>query len=292
MFTGSLVALITPFRQGAIDHPALESLVEWHIQNGTRGIVPCGTTGEAFMLSHDEQRRIIETCVQTASKRVPIIPGTGAITTNETIFLTQQAKNAGADAVLIAAPAYVKPTQEGLYQHYKAIQDAVDIPMILYNNPGRSGVDIKPETAARLAKLPGVIGIKDTSGDVTRVIQIRLEAGPGFCQLSGDDDTSLAFLANGGHGCIYAMANIAPKACADLQNAWMQADLGTVARIRDQLFPIHQAIFVETSPGPVKYGLSLLGLCTAELRRPLVAISPATEEKVRDAMKSAGLLNG
>jgi 4-hydroxy-tetrahydrodipicolinate synthase len=291
MFTGSLVALITPFRQGTIDYSTIESLVEWHIQQGTKGIVPCGTTGEALMLSPEERMRLIETCVQAAAGTVPVIPGTGAMTTEETISLTQQAKIAGADAVLIITPWYIKPSQEGLYQHYKAVHNAVEIPIILYNNPGRTSVELKHETVVKLAQLPRIIGIKDSSDDLMRPIKTRLDLGSDFCQLAGNDGPTVAFMANGGHGSISVIANIVPKACADLQEAWQQGDFTTVERIRDQLHPLCETLFIETSPGPIKYAASLLGLCTAELRPPLVAISQAMEEKVKMVLQTAGLLD-
>ncbi|MBL0942598.1 MAG: 4-hydroxy-tetrahydrodipicolinate synthase [Alphaproteobacteria bacterium] len=289
MFIGSLVALITPFRQGAIDYSTIESLVEWHIQQGTRGIVPCGTTGEAFMLTPEERMRVIETCVQAASGNVPVIPGTGAITTEETISLTQQAKIAGADAVLIVTPPYIKPSQEGLYQHYKAVHDAVEIPIILYNNPGRTSIELKHETVIKLAHLPRIVAIKDSSGDWARPLKTRYDLGPKFCQLAGDDTATVAFLANGGHGTISVIANIAPKACAELYEAWQLHDLTTVGRIRDQLYPLCDALFIETNPGPIKYAASLLELCSADLRPPLVPISAATSENIKRAMQTSGL---
>ncbi|WP_207479004.1 4-hydroxy-tetrahydrodipicolinate synthase [Arenibaculum pallidiluteum] len=291
MFKGSIVALLTPFRNGAVDEKAFQSFVEWQIAQGTHGLVPCGTTGESPTLSHDEHMRVVALCVEATAGRVPVIAGTGSNSTAEAVALTRHAKQAGADAALVVTPYYNKPTQEGLFQHYKAIHDAVDIPIIIYNIPGRCVVDMSVATMARLAKLPNVVGVKDATADLTRPLRTRLEIGEDFCQLSGEDATVVPFLAQGGHGCISVTANVAPAQCAALHNAWQAGDMTTVARLRDQLMPLHGALFVETSPSPVKYAASLLGLCSDEVRLPMVPVTEATRPIVRDAMVKAGVLN-
>ena len=285
MFQGSLVALITPFKNGALDEAAIESLVDWHIEQGTQGIVPCGTTGESWMLSSKEQKRIIELCVSVAAQRIPIIPGTAAISTEETIMLTQQAKDCKADGALIVTPPYVRPSQAGLYQHFKAVNDAVDIPFIIYNNPSRAGVEVSTDTLSQLARLPNVVGIKDASGDLSRPISTRMATSDSFCLLSGDDPTAVVFRAHGGHGCISITANIAPKQCAQLQNNWQNSEL------RDQLHSLHQALLIESNPGPVKYAANLLGLCSDQMRSPLVPISEDSKSAVQKAMQDADLLS-
>jgi 4-hydroxy-tetrahydrodipicolinate synthase len=291
MFKGSIVALITPFKDGKVDEKAFQAFVEWQIAQGTQGLVPCGTTGESPTLSHEEHMRVVELCVNAAAGRVPVIAGTGSNSTAEAVALTRHAKEAGADAALVVTPYYNKPSQEGLYQHYKAIHDAVELPIVIYNIPGRCVVDMSVATMARLAKLPNIVGVKDATADLTRPLRTRLEIGPDFCQLSGEDATITAFLAQGGHGCISVTANIAPAQCAALHRAWQAGDLATVERLRDQLMPLHNAMFVETSPGPVKYAASLLGLCSEELRLPLVSVTDGTRATMRDAMVKAGVLN-
>jgi 4-hydroxy-tetrahydrodipicolinate synthase len=291
MFKGSIVALITPFKDGKVDEKAFQAFVEWQIAQGTQGLVPCGTTGESPTLSHEEHMRVVELCVNAAAGRVPVIAGTGSNSTAEAVALTRHAKEAGADAALVVTPYYNKPSQEGLYQHYKAIHDAVELPIVIYNIPGRCVVDMSVATMARLAKLPNIVGVKDATADLTRPLRTRLEIGPDFCQLSGEDATITAFLAQGGHGCISVTANIAPAQCAALHRAWQAGDLATVERLRDQLMPLHDAMFVETSPGPVKYAASLLGLCSEELRLPLVSVTDGTRATMRDAMVKAGVLN-
>ncbi len=290
MLHGSIVALITPFKDGKIDEKTLENLVEWQITQGTHGIVPCGTTGESFLLSHAEQKRIIEICVSVASKRVPIMPGTGAIGTEETIVLTKQANQLGADAALIATPAYIKPTQPGLYAHYQAIHDQTNIPIVLYNHPARAGVGIEIDTLYQLAKLDRIIGIKDASNCLSRQPQIHLGV-ENFIQLTGYDPTAVAFLAQGGHGCISATANIVPKRCAALHNAWRDGDMQMVRELRDYLHPLHTSLSIETNPVPAKYASSLLGLCNDEVRKPLVTLSETSKTVVRTAMQEAGLLS-
>ncbi|WP_114393473.1 4-hydroxy-tetrahydrodipicolinate synthase [Oleisolibacter albus] len=291
MFRGSIVALITPFRDGTVDERAFQDFVDWQIKQGTHGVVPVGTTGESPTLSHEEHRLVVALAVEVAKGRVPVIAGSGSNSTEEAIQLTKHAKQVGADAALVVAPYYNKPSQEGLYQHFKAINDAVDLPIIVYNIPGRSVVDISVATMARLAKLPNIVGVKDATGDLARPLRTRVEIGPEFCQLSGEDATATAFNAQGGVGCISVTANVAPALCAQMQDAWSRGDLVEMARIRDLLMPLHHALFVETSPAPVKYAASLLGKCTADVRLPLVPCSEAARPQVRDAMVQAGLLS-
>jgi len=291
MFQGSIVALVTPFRGEAFDEAAYRELIEWHIAEGTDGLVPCGTTGEAPTLSHDEHKHVVEVCIDSAAGRVPVIAGTGSNATAEAVDLTRHAKAAGANAALVVTPYYNKPTQEGLYQHFKTIQDAVDIPIIIYNIPPRSVIDMSVETMARLAELPNIAGVKDATQDLTRPMRTRLAIGGDFCLLSGEDGTALPFMAGGGHGCISVTANAAPRLCADMQRAWRDRDLATALELQDRLMPLHGALFCESNPCPVKYALSLLGKCTAEVRLPLAEISDASKGIVRQAMTSAGLLN-
>jgi 4-hydroxy-tetrahydrodipicolinate synthase len=291
MLNGSICALITPFRNGAVDEAEFESFVDWQIEQGTSGVVPCGTTGESPTLTHEEQMRVTEICVSVAKGRVPVIAGTGSNSTAEAISLTRHAKEAGADAALVVTPYYNKPTQEGMYQHYKALNDSVDLPIIIYNIPGRCVVDMSIETMTRLAKLPNIIGVKDATADVARATRQKLACGDAFCQLSGEDVTQLGFLAQGGHGCISVTANIAPKDMSDMHTAWQQGEIETAQRLNDRLMVLHTDLFCETSPGPVKYAASLLDKCTPETRLPLCEISDASKQKVEAAMRSAGLLN-
>jgi len=291
MFKGSLVALITPFRNGAVDDTAFQELVAWQLGQGTHGLVPCGTTGESPTLHDDEHRRVVALCAEVAKGRAPVIAGTGTNSTEHTIALTREAKAAGADAALIVCPYYNKPTQEGLYQHFKAVHDAVDLPIVIYNIPGRSVVDMSNATMARLAKLPNIVGVKDATNDLTRPLKMRLEIGADFALLSGEDATAVAYLAQGGDGCISVTANVAPGLCAAMHEAWQRGDLATVRAINERLLPLHDALFAETSPAPVKYAASLLGRCVATVRQPLWAIAPETQEKVRQAMRGAGLIN-
>jgi 4-hydroxy-tetrahydrodipicolinate synthase len=291
MFKGSIVALITPFRNHAVDERAFQEFVEWQVGQGTHGLVPCGTTGESPTLSHAEHKRVVELCVEAARRRVPVIAGTGSNSTEEAIDFTRHAKAAGADAALIVCPYYNRPTQEGLYQHFKAINDAVDLPIIIYNIPIRTAVDMSVATMGRLAKLANVVGVKDATNDLARPLRTRQAIGPDFCMLSGEDVTALAFNAQGGVGCISVTANVAPRACADMQEAWQKGDVERAQRINDRLAPLHDALFCETSPAPVKYGTSLLGKSTPEVRLPLVPASPEAQERMRQAMRSAGVLN-
>ncbi len=292
MLRGSIVALVTPFRDGAVDERAFAELVEWHIQEGTHGFVPVGTTGESPTLSHAEHERVIDLCIEVVGGRRPVIAGTGSNSTEEAISLTRHAKRAGADAVLLVTPYYNKPTQEGLYAHFKAIHDAVDIPMIIYNIPGRSVVDLAPETLARLAELPNIIGVKDATGDIVRPLVTAQLCGEQFVQLSGEDANTLAFLAHGGHGCISVTANVAPRLCAELHEAWQRGDAGGALAIHRRLLPLHRALFAETSPAPVKYALARLGKCAEALRLPLVPVKAETRRLVDEALRFAGLLDG
>ena len=292
MFKGSNVALITPFKDGGVDEDAYRAFIEWQIEQGTDGLVPCGTTGESPTLSHDEHMRVVEICVDVAACRVPVIAGAGSNSTIEAVGLTKHAKDAGADGALLVTPYYNKPTQEGLYQHYSAVAKAADIPIIIYNIPGRSVINMTVETMARLAKDHGnIVGVKDATSDLTLPIQYRLAIGDDFCQLSGEDGTAVPYLAVGGHGCISVTGNIAPKLCADMQRAWREGDLKTCMELQDRLTPVHMALFSETSPGPVKYAAELLGLCSAETRLPLCEIAEGNKEKVKAALTGAGLLS-
>jgi 4-hydroxy-tetrahydrodipicolinate synthase len=291
MFKGSLVALITPFKSGALDEKRFQAFVEWQITEGTHGVVPCGTTGESPTLSHDEHKRVVELCVEVAKGRVPVIAGTGSNSTAEAIDFTRHAKAAGADAALVVTPYYNKPTQEGLYQHYKAINDAVELPIIIYNIPGRCVIDMSIATMARLAQLPNIVGVKDATIDLARPLRTRAAIGAEFVMFSGEDVTALPFLAQGGDGCISVTANIAPRACADMHEAWQKGDAASAMRINERLGPLHDALFCETSPAPVKYAASLLDKSTAEVRLPLVPASAEAQQKVLSAMRAAGVLN-
>ncbi len=291
MFKGSYVALITPFRDGKVDEEAFAKLIEWQIAEGTDGLVPCGTTGESPTLSHEEHRRVVEICVEVTRKRVPVIAGAGSNNTAEALDLMRHAKSVGADGALCVTGYYNKPSQEGLYQHFKALNDAVDIPMILYNIPGRTIVDISVETMIRLFALKNVVGVKDATANLARVSLQRQAMGAEFIQLSGEDATALGFNAHGGQGCISVTANIAPRLCAEFQKATLAGDYRKALEYQDRLLPLHHNLFVEPSPGPVKYAASLLGLCRDELRLPLVPVTAETREKIRGAMRHAGLID-
>ncbi len=291
-FRGSNPALITPFRNGEVDEPAFRKFVNWQISEGSHGLVPVGTTGESPTLTPEEHKRVIQICIEEARGRVPVIAGTGSNATAEAIEYTEHAKEAGADAALVVVPYYNKPTQDGLYAHFKAIADAVDIPIFVYNVPGRSVANISVETLARLARdCKNIVGTKDASADLTRPSRQRLASGEDFIQLSGEDGTALAFNAHGGVGCISVTANVAPRLCSQFQEATLAGDYKTALKLQDRLMPLHHALFVETSPGPVKYAASLLGLCTDEQRLPMVPVQQSTKTAVRDAMVHAGLLN-
>jgi 4-hydroxy-tetrahydrodipicolinate synthase len=284
-----MVALVTPFKKGKVDFDAFQKLVEWHIASGTHGLIPCGTTGETPTLHEDEHKRLIDACVEAADGRVPVIAGAGSNSTEKAINLARYAEKSGADGILVVTPYYNKPTQEGLYQHYKAINDACGLPIILYNVPGRTGVEISVDTVIRLAGLKRVAGIKDASVDLSRPLQLRVALGDGFIQLSGEDATVAAYLAQGGHGCISVTANVAPKLCADLHNYWQKKDFRNFERVRDLLLPLHKNLFIETSPAPAKYCLARLGKCSEELRLPLVPVTAPTRQKLDDAMEFAGV---
>jgi 4-hydroxy-tetrahydrodipicolinate synthase len=290
-FRGSFTALVTPFKNGALDEKAFRALVGWQIAEGTNGLVPVGTTGESPTLSHDEHKRVVEWCVDEAKGRVPVVAGSGSNSTKEAIDLSRHAEKAGADAVLVVTPYYNKPTQEGLYQHYKAIDEAIGIPIIIYNIPGRSVIDMSVDTMKRLFELKNIAGVKDATANMVRVSQQRAEIGPDFNQLSGEDGTALGFNAHGGHGCISVTSNVAPRLCAEFQGACQRGDYATALALNDKLMPLHLALFIETSPSPAKYALSVLGRCTDAVRLPLVLLEEKTKAAVRDAMVHAGLIN-
>ncbi len=291
MFKGSITALVTPFRDGSVDWEAFEAFVDWQVAEGSHGIVPVGTTGESPTLSHDEHKKVVETAIKVAAGRVPVIAGAGSNNTLEAIDLARHAERAGANALLVVTPYYNKPNQEGLYRHYKAINDAVGIPIIIYNIPPRSVIDMSVETMARLFELKNIVGVKDATAKLERVSAQREAIGPDFCQLSGEDGTALAFMAHGGHGCISVTANVAPALCAQFQNACLAGDFRTALEIQDRLFPLHQALFIEPNPQGAKFALSLLGRMQNELRLPLVPVAASTEAALRRALVHAGLLN-
>jgi 4-hydroxy-tetrahydrodipicolinate synthase len=292
MFRGSLVALITPMQaDGSLDLKAFSDFVEWQITEGTQGLIPVGTTGESPTLTHTEHNQVVEACIAAAKGRVPVIAGTGSNSTAEAIGLTRHAKEAGADAALVVTPYYNKPTQEGLYRHYMAIADSVALPIIIYNIPGRSVVDMSVETMARLAKHPNIVGVKDATANLTRPLHTTLACGPEFCQLSGEDHTAVAYLAAGGHGCISVTANIAPRLCREMHDAWAAGRVAEAMAIQHRLVPVHDAMFCETSPGPVKHAASLLGRSRDLCRLPMAPVADSTKMRVREAMAGAGLLN-
>jgi 4-hydroxy-tetrahydrodipicolinate synthase len=292
MFTGSLVALITPFRNGEVDEKAFVDFCQWQIKEGTDGLVPVGTTGESPTLTMDEHKRVIDLCVQAAKGTgVPVIAGTGSNSTAEAIELTQHAKKVGCDAAMLVVPYYNKPTQEGLYQHFKTVAEAVDIPILLYNVPPRTGGDMQVETVVRLSAIRNIVGIKDASYDLARPTLTKVKSAKSFCQLSGEDASAIGFLAQSGDGCISVTANVAPRLLAEMHDAWKARQIEKAQDINERLMPLHKVLFVETSPGPVKYGAELLGKCSAELRLPLVAPTEVTRKQVREAMVHAGLVN-
>lgn len=290
MFRGSFVALITPFDNGAFDEDAFRRLVEFQIKSGTHGLVPVGTTGESPTLTHDEHQRVVELCIEQAAGRVPVIAGAGSNSTAEAVELARFAKSAGANGILVVTPYYNKPGQEGLYRHYKAINDSADIPIIIYNIPGRSVIDMSVSTMARLFALPNIAGVKDATANMSRISQQRIAMGPKFCQLSGEDATALGFMAHGGHGCISVTANVAPALCAEFQNACLSGDFAHALEIHDRLMPLHEALFVESNPVPVKYAAERLGLSHSEIRLPLSTLSEAGCRVVDEALSRAGLL--
>ncbi|MFA5539786.1 MAG: 4-hydroxy-tetrahydrodipicolinate synthase [Gemmobacter sp.] len=291
MFRGSLPALVTPFKDGELDLDTLRKLVDWQIAEGSSGLVPVGTTGESPTLSHAEHGRVIEAVVEAAAGRVPVIAGAGSNATAEGIGLVRHAEKVGADAVLVVTPYYNKPTQAGMIAHFTAIHDACSLPIVIYNIPGRSVVDMLPETMAELAKLPRIVGVKDATGRIERVSQQRALCGPGFIQLSGEDATALGFNAHGGVGCISVTANVAPRLCAEFQAATLAGDYAKALEYQDRLMPLHEAIFIEPGLAGAKYALSVLGLCAGEVRLPIVPVTDPTRERIRAAMRHAGLIN-
>ena len=291
-FNGSIPALITPMKNGAFDEAAFRKFVAWQIKEGSHGLVPVGTTGESPTLTPEEHKAVVRICVAEAKGKVPVIAGAGSNNTAEAIEYTRHAKEAGADAALVVVPYYNRPTQDGIYAHYKAIATSVDIPIVVYNVPGRTVANISVETLDRLAKdFKNIVGTKDASADLTRPSRQRLMTGKDFIQLSGEDGTALGFNAHGGVGCISVTANVAPALCAALQNATLKGDYAEALKLQDRLMPLHHAMFVEASPGPVKYAASLLGICEPEARLPLVPVVDTTKKLVREALIHAGLLN-
>ncbi|WP_067733319.1 4-hydroxy-tetrahydrodipicolinate synthase [Novosphingobium naphthalenivorans] len=291
MFSGSIPALVTPFRDETFDEPAFCRLVEWQIEKGSSALVPCGTTGESPTISLEEHMRITDVCIEVTAGRVPVIAGAGSNSTADAIMLARHAEEAGADAVLVVSPYYNKPNQEGLFQHFKHIHDAIGIPVVLYNIPGRSIVDLGLETMVRLAELPRIVGVKDATGDIARVSDYRRAIGEGFCQLSGCDESALAHFAHGGSGCISVTANVAPKLCADFQAACAAGDIVAARTLNDKLHPLHRAMFADCSPGPVKYAMTrVFDWMTADVRLPVVPCSDAARQAVDQALAHAGLI--
>jgi 4-hydroxy-tetrahydrodipicolinate synthase len=290
MFQGVLPALVTPFRDGAVDEKAFEALVERQISGGVHGLVPVGTTGESATLSHEEHRRVVEICVKVASGRVPVVAGAGSNSTAEAISLVRHAKAVGADAALVVTPYYNRPSQEGLHAHYAAINAAVDLPVLVYNVPARTSVDISNETLAKLAVLPNIVGIKDATGDLGRASQQRLVCGKDWTMLSGNDDTALGYMAHGGHGCISVTANVAPDACAAFYRAALAGDWAHALDFQDKLINLHKALFADASPAPAKFALAHLGLCSEEARLPIVLCSEAARAEVLRALRDADVI--
>ncbi len=292
MFHGSLTALITPMHaDGSLDLGAYARLIDWQIAEGTNGIVPVGTTGESPTLSHEEHKAVVEAAIAAARGRVPVLAGAGSNSTAEAISLARHAQTAGADGVLVVTPYYNKPNQEGLYRHYKAIAQAVSLPVFIYNIPGRSVIDMSVETMARLAQIKNIAGVKDATANLTRPLHILRACGPDFVQLSGEDHTALSFLASGGVGCISVTANVAPRLCAQMQAAWAQGDLQTAMALQMRLLPLHDAMFCESNPGPVKYAAALLGFGDHFVRLPLVPVAETSAARIKAAMLEAGLLH-
>ena len=290
-FKGSATALVTPFKDGAVDEHAFRALVDWQIGEGSHGLVPCGTTGESPTLTHDEHMHVVDLCIREARGRVPVIAGAGSNNTAEAVALARHAEQAGADAVLVVTPYYNRPSQEGLYRHFKAVNDAIGIPIIIYNIPPRSVIDMSVETMQRLYELPNIIGVKDATANLARVSLQRHAMGPDFVQLSGEDMTALAYMGAGGHGCISVTSNVAPRLCADLQSAALEGDYRRALGLQDKLVPLHGALFVEPSPAGPKYGLSLLGRMSDEVRLPMVSATPPARMLIRQAMAYAGLID-
>lgn len=291
-FKGSIPALVTPFRDGALDEAAFRAHVDWQIESGSHALVPVGTTGESPTLSHDEHKQVVEWCVDAAGGRVPVIAGAGSNNTVEAVDLARHAEKAGAEGVLVVTPYYNKPGQEGLYQHFKAINDAIGIPILIYNIPSRSVVDMSIDTMKRLYELPNITGVKDATANLARVSLQRQAMGPQFNQLSGEDATALGFMAHGGHGCISVAANVAPRLCSEFQKACLKGDYAAALAIQDRLMPLHTALFVETNPSPAKEALAMLGRMSAETRLPMVPVTDETRRVLREALVHAGLING
>ncbi|WP_010299270.1 4-hydroxy-tetrahydrodipicolinate synthase [Candidatus Odyssella thessalonicensis] len=288
-FSGSIVALITPFHNGEVDINSLKKIVEWHLVEGTQGFVACGSTGEAALLTASERRLVLETVVKAAAGRVPVIAGCGAPATHEVKAMMEEAKALGCDAALVVTPYYVKPTPEGVYQHFKVLNQ-IGLPIVLYNNPGRAVTGLSVDTVVRLAELPMVVAIKDSCEDLTRVIKMRQRINKEFSFLSGDDPIATAYMAHGGDGVISVSANVVPRLVQQLMDAWVNKDIGTFSKLRDQLLAVHEAMFIETSPSPIKYAASQLGLCNSEVRLPLVPVTDAAKSVVDHALKTVGLL--
>lgn len=291
MFSGSIPALVTPFKNGKLDIVTLKQLVEWHIEQGSNGLAPVGTTGESPTLSHEEHEIVVEEVVKTVAGRIPVIAGAGSNNTAEAVGLVQHAARVGADAALVVTPYYNKPTQAGLIAHFTALHDSADLPIIIYNIPPRSVVDMTPETMGELAKLPRIVGVKDATADVSRVSLQRETCGKDFIQLSGEDASAIGFNAHGGVGAISVTANVAPKLCAEFQAATLAGDYALALDYQDRLMPLHNAIFLEPGLAGVKFGLSLLGKCSEEVRLPLVGLTDGTKAAIRAAMVHAGLIN-
>ncbi len=290
MFFGSIPAVITPFKNNEVDYSSLNKVLEFLINNGSNGLVPCGTTGESPTLSHDEHKKIIEETIKVADRRIPVIAGTGSNNTLEAIEYTSHAERAGADAALVVTPYYNKPTQSGLYHHYKSIADKTKIPIIIYNIPGRSIVDMSIDTMIELSKIDNIVGVKDATNDLFRPLLTQRLMSKEFCYLSGEDGTALAYLAQGGHGCISVTANVAPELCSEMHKAWREGDISKSQDINLKLSKLHHSLFLESSPGPLKYAASLLGLCLSETRLPLVEISLETKNKVKESLKEINLI--
>ncbi len=290
MFHGSMPALVTPFANGAVDFDTLKKLVDWHVSEGSTGLVPVGTTGESPTLTHDEHEKVVEVVVATAAGRVPVIAGAGSNNTVEALRFVEHAKNVGADAALVVTPYYNKPTQRGLIAHFEALNE-VGLPIIIYNIPPRSVIDMVPETMGQLAKLPNIVGVKDATADLSRVPKQRMSCGKDFIQLSGEDATAVGFNAQGGHGCISVTANVAPKLCAEMQAATLAGDYATALEYQDRLMPLHEAIFAEPGLSGAKYGMSVLDKCSDEVRLPLTTVSDETKAQIDAAMRHAGLIN-
>ena len=290
MFKGSIPALITPFKNNLVDYEAFSKIINWSIKNGSHGFVPCGTTGESPTLSHDEHRKVIEECIKIVDKRVPVIAGTGSNNTTEAVEFTKHAEQYGAEAALVVTPYYNKPTAKGLFDHFETIANNTKLPIIIYNIPGRSIVDMSIETMSELSKIDNIVGVKDATNDLFRPLLSQKFIKKSFCYLSGEDGTAVAYLSQGGHGCISVTANVAPKLCSDLHNFWIQKKYDEVFEINLKLAKLHHALFVESSPGPVKYAAELLKLCFSDTRLPLTKLKDSTKNIVKESMQEVGIL--